>query len=223
MSDSLITGTTTTDTGTTASAADASATTAAAAAPDATAAVEQQTAATGTTEVKTGDAGTTEAKTEGDQAKPQGAPEKYEFKAEGFQPEVLTEFEGIARELNMPQESAQKLLDKMGPKIAQVQMENIQKVQAEWTQQAQTDKEFGGEKLQENLAVAKKALDTFGSPELRTLLNESGLGNHPELIRAFVRAGKAISEDKFVPAGSGKGPQGSTDLSARLYPNQAKN
>ena len=102
-------------------------------------------------------------------------------------------------------------------------MEIFQKVQNEWAETAIGEKEFGGERLAENLAVAKKALDTFGTPELRTLLNETGLGNHPELIRAFYKAGKAISEDKFVPAGAGKGPQGGKDLSSRLYPNQPKN
>jgi hypothetical protein len=63
--------------------------------------------------------------------------------------------------------------------------------------------------LPENLAAAKMALDTFGTPELRTLLIETGLGDHPEMIRAFVRAGKAISEDTLAmggkkPAGAGK-------------------
>mgnify|MGYP000700477353 CR=1 FL=1 len=70
-------------------------------------------------------------------------------------------------------------------------------------------------------AVAKKALDTFGTPEFRTLLNESGLGNHPEMIRMMFRAGKAISEDKFVPAGSGS-PKGAKDAANALYPNQQR-
>lgn len=218
--DSLGSGTTP-NTGTEQSAAAAPAAAAPAAAPVVNAAVEQQPAAKQGDAPATGDKPDGTAKPDGDKAT-QGAPEKYEFKTEGFQPEVMTEFEGIARELNLPQEAAQKMLDKMGPKIAQAQQDAIQRVQAEWTQAAQTDKEFGGEKLQENLATAKKALETFGSPELVKMLNETGLGNNPEMIRAFYRAGKAISEDKFVPAGSGKGPHGSTDLASKLYPNQAK-
>ena len=72
---------------------------------------------------------------------------------------------------------------------------------ASWSESSRTDKEFGGDKLNENLAVAQKAMNAFGTPELRAVLNKTGLGNHPELIRAFVRAGKAISEDTFVPGG----------------------
>lgn len=162
------------------------------------------------------------AKPDGEQAKPQGAPEKYEFKVpEGVQldDKAQTVFSEVARELNLTQEAAQKVLDKMGPVIAGRHAEALTQAKAQWVEAAQTDKEYGGEKLAENLSVAKKALDQFGTPELRTLLNESGLGNHPEIIRAFFRAGKAISEDKFVPA-TGDGPKGAKDPAKALYPNQ---
>jgi hypothetical protein len=88
-----------------------------------------------------------------------------------------------------------------------------------WAQEARNDREFGGESLNGNLAVAKRAMDTFGTPELAKLLNESGLGNHPEVIRVFYRAGKAISEDGFV-TGRGVGNY-SSDPAKRLFPSQA--
>lgn len=160
----------------------------------------------------------------GDQAQPQGAPEKYEFKLpEGIQLDAngTQAFSDVAKELNLTQDAAQKVLDKMGPVIAGRHAEVLTQAKAQWVEGAKGDKEFGGEKLTENLAVAKKALDTFGTPELRTLLNESGLGNHPEIIRAFFRAGKAISEDKFVTAGSGS-PKGAKDAANALYPNQQR-
>jgi len=150
--------------------------------------------------------------TEGQQAqgeqgkKPEGAPESYEFKAaEGttFDDTVIGAFSEVAKDLNLSQEDAQKVLDKVAPVIQARQAEQIIAVQTAWADQAKADKEFGGDKLQENLAVAKQALDTFGTPELRTLLNESGMGNHPEVIRFMVRAGKAISEDRFVSGGGG--------------------
>jgi len=74
-------------------------------------------------------------------------------------------------------------------------------------------------KLAESLGTAKKALDAFGTPELQTLLNESGLGNHPEIIRFMVRAGRAISQDTFVPAGR----QAGEGDARRLYPNSKMN
>jgi len=140
-------------------------------------------------------------KAEGEQAKPEGAPEKYEFKAAdgvAFDDAVIGAFSEVAKDLNLTQDAAQKVLDKMGPVLASRQMEQITAVQTEWAESAKVDREFGGDKLQENLGTAKKALEEFGSPELRTLLNDSGMGNHPEVIRAFYRIGKAMSQDSVV-------------------------
>ena len=165
--------------------------------------------------------------TQADDKKSDGAPEKYEFKApEGreFDAEVVKNFSEVAKDLNLTQEAAQKLLDKMAPIVEQRQIQQIEQVRSQWADASKNDKEFGGDKLVENLSVAKKALDQFGTPELRTLLNESGLGNHPDVIRFMYRAGKAISEDKYVGADIGKGgksqPKGFNDLASALYETQ---
>jgi len=145
-----------------------------------------------------------------DKDKADGPPDEYQFEApEGVElDEAVTDaFSEAARDAGLSQEKAQALLEKVAPVTAQRQAERLEAARAEWTEAAQTDKEFGGDNLQENLATAKKALDTFGTPELQDLLNESGLGNHPEVIRAFYRAGKTISEDHFVN-GQTRGAQG---------------
>ena len=176
----------------------------------------QATTETTATQQQAGEQAAQGQKAEGEQ-KPEGAPESYEFKAEegqAFDDQVIGAFSEVAKELNLSQDAAQKVLDKMAPVIASRQAEQISAAQAAWTESAKTDKEYGGEKLTENLAVAKQALDQFGTPELRTLLNESGLGNHPEIIRAFYRAGKAISQDRFV---SGAGGTASQADARKLY------
>lgn len=146
------------------------------------------------------------------------APEVYDFKsAEGkVQPAVLAKFEGVARELGLSQEAAIKLIDSVGPEMANA-MKSSQEAQiAKWAEDSKSDKEFGGEKLGENMAIAKKALDKFGSPELKDMLDKTGLGNHPELIRAFFRAGQQISSGSFVPSGQGQG--GKVSAASKLYP-----
>lgn len=132
--------------------------------------------------------------------------------------EVLGEFKATAKELGLSQEGAQKLVE-LQSKVALKQQEAMRTMQAQWAEQSKTDKEFGGEALNENLGVAKKALDAFASPDLRTLLNESGLGNHPEVIRHFIRVGKAISEDGRVVSGTKAVTP--SDPARRLFPNQA--
>lgn len=152
--------------------------------------------------------------------KPEGAPEKYEFAPpEGvqFDNKVIDAFSEAAKDLNLSQDAAQKILDKVGPVMAAQQLEAIQAASNEWAEASKSDKEFGGDKLNENLAVAKKAMDKFASPELRSLLNESALGNNPEVIRMFYRVGMAISEDGLVVGGNARNSEQSA--AQRMYPN----
>lgn len=145
-------------------------------------------------------------------------PESYELKMpEGVQLDsaAAEEFTAIAKELKLDQAAAQKLAD-IGAKMATRQAEAHAQLVETWTEQVKTDKEIGGDKLDENLGVARKAIDTFGSPELKALLNSTGLGNHPEVVKLAFKVGKAISEDRFV-TGSPKGAE--TDMAKKLFPN----
>lgn len=149
----------------------------------------------------------------------QGAPERYDFKkVPGVQldGEVLEKFSEAARALNLSQDAAQSLLDQVAPAIARQQQDTLKQLSADWVEAVKADKEIGGDKLSANLAIARKARDAFGSDGLRKLLNESRLGDHPEVVRFFVRAGKAISEDVFV-AGGTRPPAGGKDAASVLY------
>nr|DAN78204.1 MAG TPA: putative protease [Caudoviricetes sp.] len=130
-------------------------------------------------------------------------PEKYDFKPpEGmeFDEETINLYAEAAKEAGLSQEKADIILGKIAPHLAQQQIKAIEKASSEWEAASRADPEFGGDKLNENLSVAAKAIEQFATPELKTLLNESRLGNNPEVIRLFYRVGKAISEDGFVSA-----------------------
>ncbi len=159
--------------------------------------------------------------------KPDGAPEQYEdfTAAEGVEldAELTEEFKTLAKDLNLPQDKAQQVVDlgnKLALKLAERQQALVVEARTSWANEAKADQEFGGEKLAENLSVAKKAMDAFGTPELKALLNESGLGNHPEVIRVFYRAGKAISEDRVLTGGGGNTK---SDKTRGFYPNSNMN
>ena len=163
---------------------------------------------------------------------PEGAPDKYEFNAkvadapDELDPEVLTAFGEVAKELNLPQEAAQKVLDKVAPVMQERQAKAAEQVRLDWANESQSDKEFGGESLNDNLTVAKQSLDAFGTDALKSLLQDTGLGNHPEIIRFMYRAGKAISEDSYVGNSEGANAKGNSmpkdfnGIAAALYSNQ---
>ncbi|CZU88431.1 Uncharacterised protein [Enterobacter hormaechei] len=143
-------------------------------------------------------------KPEDEEQKQEGAPEKYEFTAgEGVEldADALKDFEPVARDLNLTNEQAQKLVDaypKILAGVQQRQAEAWQKQTEGWAETVKADKEIGGDKLTANLSAAQRALDQFGTPELKEYLNATGLGNHPDLVKTFVKIGKAMSEDGMV-------------------------
>lgn len=145
-------------------------------------------------------------------------PETYDLKMpEGVELDkaAADEFTAVAKELKLDNPTAQKLAD-VAAKMAQRQTEKHAALVQSWVEQIKTDKEIGGDKFEENLAVAQRALNEFGSPELKDVLNASGLGNHPAVVKAFYNAGKRISQDRIV-TGSPKG--GETDVAKKLFPN----
>ena len=153
--------------------------------------------------------------------KQDGAPEKYEFTAgEGVEldTEALKDFEPVARELNLTNEQAQKLVDAYPKILAGVQQRQAEAWQAQteqWAADVKADKEIGGDKLTANLSAAQRALEQFGDPELKEYLDSTGLGNHPALVKAFIKVGKAMSEDKVVTGGH---ESGGSDLISAFYP-----
>ncbi|MBP6203347.1 MAG: hypothetical protein KA435_09860 [Azonexus sp.] len=145
------------------------------------------------------------------------APIAYDFKTpDGVEISAATmdAFTGVAKELNLPADSAQKIIDAVAPAMAARQTEMLRETATEWANSAKGDKEYGGDAFDANLSTAKKALDTFATKELKEMLESSGLGSHPEVIRMFYRVGMAISEDRFV---SGQGGDSKTGTAQRLY------
>lgn len=159
---------------------------------------------------------------------PQGAPESYaDFTLpEGvtLDPEMGTELTALAKELNLPQATAQKLVD-LGVKQAQgfatALKTSVDAAKAQWADAVRSDAEIGGANLGPNMAVAKKALVAFGTPELTGLLNQTGLSQNPEFLRLLFRVGSAISEDTLVGSdggGVGGGKPVIRDHAKNMYP-----
>lgn len=133
--------------------------------------------------------------------------------------EQLTEAKKMFAADGLSQDRAQAYVDLYTEKLKEA-TEAPYKLWAEtqraWQDEVRADREIGGAKLAGNLSIAAKAIDRFGGDRLRQALNVSGAGNHPDVIRAFIRIGKAISEDSMV-MGRGVAHQ-SRNRAERLYP-----
>lgn len=169
---------------------------------------------TGAADADTGDTG------EGSQTSPDTyadfvMPEGVEVDAT-----MLTEATPLFKELGLTQDQAQKLVDFQAKQVqasSQSQVDTFNQLMKDWQDQAKNDKEFGGDKFEENVKVARSAIEKFGTPELKQLLEEHGVGNHPEVIRFMVKVGKLTAED--VPGGTTTPTSKAQDRVSLLYPN----
>ena len=155
------------------------------------------------------------------------APESYEdfTLPEGVEldQQLMDQFTPLAKELNLTQEQAQKLVDLQTQSLVQEQEARVKEWETQvetWQKEAKDDKEIGGKDFKENLGLAKKALDQFGNDELKSFMDYSGAGNNPEVIRFFVKLGKALNEGAIHKGG--RAAQTSEDRASILYPSMQK-
>lgn len=179
------------------------------AAPEASASAAPATPAPSTQQTDTGK--------EGEKPTTPEVPESYEFKMpEGvtLDPAAADEFTAIAKELKLSATDAQKVAD-VGAKMAQRQAEQHANLVEQWAQDVKADKEIGGDNLEQNLALARKAMEAYGSPELKALMDSTGIGNHPAVVRFCIKAGGVVNEDGFV-RGSTKTAE--SDPAKKMFP-----
>lgn len=93
--------------------------------------------------------------------------------------------------------------------------------QTAWVEEVRADKELGGGNFDASVRAANKAIERFGSAELRQFLEETGLGNHPQLVRFAARIGRAFAEDSVAGTSATK-PTDAEDPLRKLYPSHFK-
>lgn len=155
----------------------------------------------------------------------QGAPEEYEeFEIpEGYETDdsKMGDFKEWAKESGLSQKQAQSVINKAAKHEADIvagQYKTWEETQDKWIAEGKADEEFGGDNYDESVGIAKKAIDQFGTDELKNALVVTGAGNHPEIIRAFYRVGKAMSEDTVNPNKVLTSEK--KDAASILYPNK---
>ena len=167
----------------------------------------------------------------GERSRP-GRPPNADFSLpEGttFDEQSATEFKGLAKELDLTQEQAQKLLDFGGAKIRAMTAapQNLwAETQDRWQAEVKADPEIGGTKYDQSIKTANEVfIPSESNPfvrgpaeaqALRTALSFTGAGNNPEVVRLFVRMGKMLAEPGALTGNPLRDTQDS--LLAKMYP-----
>ncbi len=126
-------------------------------------------------------------------------------------------FKNTAHELGLPAEQTGKLFSAYNNMVAeQTKALEIQQ-QSRMIDELKTLKQEFGPEFDKRTEFANRALEEFGGKELIDVINQSGLGNNPALVKAFAKAGMMLSEGNFVEgASSGKFGVTPADASARI-------
>jgi hypothetical protein len=115
----------------------------------------------------------------------------------------VEEVVAFAKANNLSNEQAQDLLNRENETVSayqKTQESTFEETKAGWVDAVMNDKELGGQGFNQSVEFAHRALEKFGSVELKETLDKTGLGNHPELVRVFSRIGKAMADDTLVSA-----------------------
>lgn len=156
---------------------------------------------------------TSEDEGEAEPAQAPSIPESYEITpSEGFEvtPEIMEVVSPLFKKYNISQDGAQELanahMDIMKQQSAAAEKFRTEMIQG-WVQEIKSDPEFGGAKFNENMAMARRGLRAVspqgeGKSALEDLLKASGMGNHPEIIKAFARVGRMVKEDSILDKGT---------------------
>lgn len=149
----------------------------------------------------------------------EGAPESY---ADFDIPETivvdeqtLEGFKGLAKELNLSQEGAQKLVD-LHSQMVESQVGQWDTLRKDWLKEAKADKDIGGNNFEAAKEAGKRAVKEFGDEGFVELLETFGIGNHPAVIRFAAKVGEALGDDSIIT--SGRESKGEKTIAQRMFP-----
>jgi hypothetical protein len=117
--------------------------------------------------------------------------------------ELMAGFKGLAKEIGLTQEQAQKLVDLQTQGIVAQKKQFDEAFDAETKRWEEDSKAAFGAKFAEEMRHAARLRDEFvkADPEagkdLVEFLDKTRVGSYPALVKFFVYYGKRLSEDKF--------------------------
>lgn len=124
----------------------------------------------------------------------------------------MSSFKTVAKELGLTKDQAQKLVD-MDAQNIQNADNAFREMQKKWKED--TMKELG-ENAEQKLGEAAAAFKRFGDDEFVKLLKDTGLENHPAMVRVFRNIGSKLAVDKTVP-GTSNGVKSTMTFEEALY------
>ena len=129
-------------------------------------------------------------------------PDGYNF---GTEPgdNRLDFFKDAVHKIGLTQDQATNMLQ-LYAAVENEQSKASDRANADFAVESQIElKREWGVDYDSKIDMAQRAVAQFATPEFSKIMDETGIGNHPELLKAFSKVGEAMGDDKLV-VGSGR-------------------
>ena len=129
-------------------------------------------------------------------------PDGYNF---GTEPgdNRLDFFKDAVHKIGLTQDQATNMLQ-LYAAVENEQSKASDRANADFAVESQIElKREWGVDYDSKIDMAQRAFAQFATPEFSKIMDETGIGNHPELLKAFSKVGEAMGDDKLV-VGSGR-------------------
>lgn len=137
-----------------------------------------------------------------EEKKQDSAPQvKIELKSDDLSKSEIDAIVGFAEKHKLSQDAANDLAKEFAGRMAErssADEKTFNETVEAWRKQTESDPMIGGKDYERNLSLAKTAVSKLATEGFVKLLNDYGYGNHPEVVKTFMRIGKAISNDQMV-------------------------
>lgn len=131
---------------------------------------------------------------------------------EGFEAldtDAIAEATPLMRAFGVPDDKAQDFINQAAPVIAgmveragkaaaEAQLQQQAALRTEWANTVKADPELGGANYEKTVAMSAIALDKFFDQETRDMLNVTGLGNNPGVVKGFAKMGAHFADGEIV-------------------------
>lgn len=131
-----------------------------------------------------------------------GVPESYDLDIpESMQvtDEAKASLDEKFREAGLTQEQA-KTVFSMYTDTVEDMNRTLTKQSAAWLDESKKDPDIGGSNFKSTTANVRRVTTRFGDEAFEAIMDETGLGNHPALLRFLNKVGASLAEDR---SGSG--------------------
>jgi len=122
--------------------------------------------------------------------------------------EYVTQFQKDAIAAGLSKDEAKDLLDTQYRAVKEFDVRtksSVESAKQQWREMSKADPEIGGDKFNRTAELSKRVVDKFGNDAFKKLLNDSGFGNYPEVLRFFSKVGAAFSEDQLRAGSASSG------------------